>query len=160
MRGVGFNITLDAAVYKPFINNFPVMAHISFLSTVVLIFVTQIVNAQSDMDIVNASLGKDYAQFHKTLDSLKVWWVLHLDNDTHKAKRGIVDNKKMYSIADGKGSVKVWAVILDQNTRKVNEMVINYRHDSREQIEDSRKMKDFTALHVGLYSTDIVFMRK
>lgn len=58
-------------------------------------------------------LEKNYSKMHKSLDSLGVWYVLHRDNDKHKSARGIVDTKKMYSISDGKGSVKVWAILLD-----------------------------------------------
>jgi hypothetical protein len=114
----------------------------------------------TDQAIVNLTLGKKYGNLHKTLDSLGVWYALHLDNDKYKEARGVVDFKKMYSISDGNGSVKVWAVILDQKTSIVNEIVINYQHHSRQQVEDSRRLKNFTALHVGLYSTDFVFQLK
>lgn len=114
----------------------------------------------TDSDIVRLTLGRKYGQLHKTLDSLGVWYTLHLDNDKLKDKRGVVDNKKMYSIEDGDGTVKVWAYIVDQVTRDVVEIVINYRHDSRAQIEDSRRLRNFTAFHVGLYSTDFVYMVK
>lgn len=133
---------------------------ISGLLTVTL-FVTHFSYGQvTDQELVRLTLGKKYGSFHKTLDSLGVWYALHLDNDKYKSARGVVDFKKMYSVSDGKGSVKVWAVILDQKTNIVNEIVINYRHDSREQVEDSRKLKNFTAFHVGLYSTDFVFQIK
>ncbi|HYI76384.1 MAG TPA: hypothetical protein VEW65_02110 [Chryseolinea sp.] len=131
------------------------------ITIVALLAIPAFLKAQvSDLDIVKLTLGKKYGQLHKTLDSLGVWYALHLDNDKHKSARGVVDFKKMYSISDGKGSVKVWAVILNQNTNVVDEIVINYRHDSKEQVEDSRRLKDFTDFHVGLYSTDFVFQWK
>lgn len=114
----------------------------------------------TDSDIVKLTLGKKYGDFHKKLDSLGVWYALHIDNDKYKEARGVVDFKKMYSISDGKGSVKVWAVILDQKTNIIKEIVINYDHHSREQVEDSRKLKGYTAFHVGLYSSDFVFQLK
>jgi hypothetical protein len=128
---------------------------------ITLAFTATLVNGQAtDQDIVKLTLGKKYGNLHKTLDSLGVWYALHLDNDKYKEARGVKDFKKMYSIADGKGTVKVWAIILNENTNIVIEEVINYRHDSRQQVEDSRRIKDFTAFHVGLYSTDIVFQLK
>src|SRR5688500_5159165 len=68
--------------------------------------------------------------------------------------------KKCIRFLTGREVVKVWAVILNQNTNVVDEIVINYRHDSKEQVEDSRRLKDFTDFHVGLYSTDFVFQWK
>lgn len=134
------------------------MKHVILILTLV---VTHFSYGQvTDQDIVKLTLGKKYGNLHKTLDSLGVWYALHLDNDKYKEARGVKDFKKMYSIADGKGTVKVWAVILNENTNIVIEEVINYRHDSRDQVEDARRMKDFTAFHVGLYSTDIVFQLK
>ena len=125
------------------------------------LFVTYFSYGQvTDTDLVKLTLGKKYGQMHKTLDSLGVWYALHIDNDKYKEARGVVDFKKMYSVADGKGSVKVWAVILDQKTTVVQEIVINYRHDSRQQVEDSRRLKGYTDFHVGLYSSDFVFQLK
>jgi hypothetical protein len=114
----------------------------------------------TDNDIVRSTLGKKYPHLHKALDSLAVWYVLHIDNDQQKAARGVPDVKKIYSISDGKGSVKVWAYVLNKTSNEIDEIVINYRHDSRQQVEDSRKLRDYTDFHVGLYSTDYVFKRK
>ena len=114
----------------------------------------------TDNDIVKASLGRSYPQLHKSLDSLGVWYAFHVDNDQGKSQRGVVDAKKVYSISDGKESTKVWVFVLNKTTNVVDEIVINYRHDSRQQVEDARRLRDFTDFHVGLYSTDYVFKRK
>lgn len=42
----------------------------------------------------------------------------------------------------------------------VNEIIINFRHDSREQVEASLKITDADDYHVGNYSTDLVFKLK
>ena len=113
----------------------------------------------TDMNIIESSLGKKYPTFHKALDSLGVWYTLHVDNDQDKSSRGVIDRKRMYSIADGKGTVKVWAIILDAKG-VIEEIVINVQHHSRQQLEDARRFANYTDFHVGLYSTDYVFKRK
>jgi hypothetical protein len=105
-------------------------------------------------------LGRKYNELHEKLDSLGVWYAMHVDNDKYKSARGVVDYKKVYSVSDGKGSVKVWAIILDEKTSIIKEIVINYRHDSKEQVTDSRNLKGYSDFHVGLYSSDFVFQLK
>ena len=114
----------------------------------------------TDNEIVKSALGRAYPQLHKSLDSLGVWYAFHVDNDQSKSQRGVVDAKKVYSISDGNGSTKVWVFVLNKTTNVVDEIVVNYRHDSRQQVEDSRRLRDFTDFHVGLYSTDYVFRRR
>jgi hypothetical protein len=74
-------------------------------------------------------------------------------------KSRVIDRKKMYSIADSKGTVKVWAVTLDAKG-VIEEIVINVQHHSRQQLEDARRFTNYADFHVGLYSTDYVFKRK
>lgn len=70
-------------------------------------------------------------------------------------------SKKVYSIENGTGSTKVFVFVLDNPGGKyVQEIVINYRHDIRQHVEDSRAIKGFTDFHVGLYATDFVFKKK
>jgi hypothetical protein len=112
----------------------------------------------TDTDIVKATLGRNHYFINKALDSLQVWYHAHQNNRQVKN----LDFKKVYSISDGKGSVKVYAFVLskDDGGKNIEEIVINYRHDSKEQIEDSKKVKSYSDYHVGLYSTDFVFKRK
>jgi hypothetical protein len=114
----------------------------------------------TDSDIVKASIGRNYNELHKVLDSLKVWYAMHQDNDLEKGERGVVDRKKVYSVSDGKGTVKVYIFILDKVTQVIDEIVINFRHDNRQHVEDSRQIRNPSDFHVGLYSTDIVFKKK
>lgn len=131
------------------------------LITLTLVVISLSAHSQiSDQDIVNATIGKSYPRVHSVLDSLGIWYALHIDNDNEKSQRGVPDRKKIFSISDGKGVVKVWAFVLDTSGNIVDEIVINYRHDSRQQVEDSRKLKGFADFHVGLYSSDFVFKKR
>ncbi len=102
----------------------------------------------TDTDIVNSLLGKKFYEINPQLDSLGVWYHTHFPEK-------IKENIKVYSIADGDGTVKLFKIKIQLNI--IYEIVINYRHDSREQIEDAEKIKNASSFHVGTYSTDMVF---
>lgn len=111
---------------------------------------------QSDYEIVKATLGKNYFEMHKSLDALGVWYHLHMD--FNKLKSGKTDTKKVYSIADGKGNVRVWSIKLNQSNI-VDEIIINYRHDSKVDVEAIGESSRHASFHVGMYSTDISFQK-
>jgi len=50
-------------------------------------------------------------------------------------------NTKFYSIAEGKGSVKVYILGLSNQATYIDEIRINFVHDSREQVEDAMKLR-------------------
>lgn len=105
----------------------------------------------TDDIIVNSLLGKKYFEVNAKLDSLDVWYHAHYPEK-------IKENIKVYSIADGDGTVKLFTLKLDDGI--IDEIVINYRHDDREQVEDASSVKSQTGFHVGKYSTDMVFTLK
>ena len=108
----------------------------------------------TDSVIVHAVLGRYYYEIPKILDSLKVWHHAHLVEKVAKSVR-------WYSIEDANKAVKVYKFNLTSEAGYVvNEVVINYRHDSREQVEASLKITDADDYHVGTYSTDLVFKLK
>jgi len=113
------------------------------------------VNAQiTDSHISHAILGRYHYEIPKILDSLGVWNHAHLVEKVEKSKR-------WYSIADGNGVVKVFKFnLISESGFIVEEVIVNYRHDSREQIEAMNKISDADNLHVGTYSTDLVFRLK
>lgn len=114
----------------------------------------------TDSDIIKSILGKTYYQVNKTLDSLGVWYHLHIPTLGGQSQpEDVKTDAKFYSISDSKGSVKVYILKLDKEKR-INEIVINFRHDSREQIEDAMSIRGQTDFHVGTYSTDVWFKRK
>ena len=99
----------------------------------ILIFFTFFGNAfgqVSDTDIVNSILVKRHFEVSAKLDSLGVWYHLHQPEK-------IKENYKVYSIADGDGTVKVFSLNLKYNIGSnsnmgiIEEIIINYRHDSR-----------------------------
>jgi hypothetical protein len=110
-----------------------------------------IIGQVTDTDIVNSILGKKYYDINSQLDSMGVWYHVHYPER-------IKENVKVYSIADGDGTVKLF--IMKLNMSVVNEVIINYRHDSREQIEDAMKVITQSDIHVGKFSTDLVFKPK
>lgn len=124
------------------------------LFTIVLLVFTQLtfLGQVTDTDIVNSLLGKKYFEVNSKLDSLGVWYHNHLQE---KFK----DDVRIYSIADGDGTVKLFTLKVNQGGM-ITEIVINYRHDSREQIEDAMKITTQTDFHIGKYSTDMVFKYK
>jgi hypothetical protein len=111
----------------------------------------------NDNDIVQATIGRSYFRMHKTLDSLRVWYHLHMD--VEKIAIGKGDPKKVYSISDGKGNVKVYSVKLNSNNI-IDEIIINFRHDKKEDVLLISSMNDHAGFHVGIFSTDIVFKRR
>lgn len=117
-----------------------------------LLFLSSNMFAQvTDTDIVNSILGKQYYEVNPKLDSLGVWYHAHYPDK-------IKSYLKVYSIADEDGTVKLFTLNLEENV--ITEIVINYRHDNKEQIEDLVKIKSQTSFHVGKYSTDMVFHLK
>jgi hypothetical protein len=112
----------------------------------------------TDIDVVRSLLGKSYYKTHPTLDSLGLWYSLHILKNITPSKYDD-PRSKVYSISDGKGSVKVYFLKLDES-KMIDEIVINFKHDSKEQVEDSKKITNASDYHVGYYSTDIVFKRK
>lgn len=105
----------------------------------------------TDNDIVNSIIGKHFYEVNSKLDSLDVWYCPHYPES-------IKSYQKVFSIADGKGSVKLFTLSLDETI--IDEITINYRHDSREQCEDFLKITDQSSFHVGKYSSDMVFKLK
>ena len=122
------------------------------LFTVALLMFAQLSFGQvTDTDIVNSILGKKYYEVNPKLDSLGVWYHAHIQD---KFKEEI----RVYSISDGDGTVKLF--VLKIYFGIIKEIIINYRHDSREQIEDAMKITKQTGFHIGKYSTDMVFKYK
>lgn len=113
----------------------------------------------TDNDIVKSILGQEYFNVNHILDSLGVWYHMHLPEV-------IKPNEKVYSISNSKGSVKLYILkhtfgnLNNEDGKIIEEITINFRHDSREQIEDIKNMLDVSVYHVGKYSTDIVYRLK
>ena len=114
-------------------------------------------NAQvSTSDIVQASIGRSYFDLHKTLDTLGVWYYMHLDVD--KVSSGKHDLKKIYSIEDGHKSTKVYSFKLNTNNI-IDEVIVNFRHDVRQHVEEISKITTYSDFHVGIWSTDMIFRK-
>jgi len=133
------------------------MKKISILVFILLLFCFKGISQQvSDNDIVKSLLGQEYFNVNHILDSLGVWYHMHLP-EVNKP------NEKVYSISNSKGSVKLYILkhsfgnVNNENGKIIEEITINFRHDSREQIEDLMNMTNISIYHVGKYSTDIVY---
>jgi hypothetical protein len=114
----------------------------------------------TDNDIVNSLLGRKHFEVNQILDSLGVWYHLHLPQKVGTIEvEEVKSNAKFYSISDSKGSVKVYILKLKKEMW-IEEIVINFRHDSKEQVEDITKIVNPSNYHIGTYSTDITFRRK
>ncbi|HEY5746217.1 MAG TPA: hypothetical protein VIU12_09095 [Chryseolinea sp.] len=114
--------------------------------------------AQTDTEIVHAILGKNYYRANNILDSLGVWYYYHFHENTSTTGKEI--KPKPYSIANGSGVVKVFILDIHPTRKFVQKITINYRHDSKEQVEDLKKISSADDYHVGTYSTDVTFKRK
>lgn len=115
-------------------------------------------HAQTDIEITNALLGQPYAQANAILSKMKVWYHHHYKDTRNVA--GEDTKAKFYSIEDGDGVTKVWAIHYDK-AMVINEIVINYRHDDKRQVESLQKVAAMASdHHIGTYSTDLVFKLK
>lgn len=123
-----------------------------FLLLIITLIGFKGISQVTDSDIVKALLGKNFFEIPTKLDSLGVWYHIHMPEN-------IKEDKKVYSISDSKGSVKVYTFKL-YDGKIIEEIIINFRHDSREQVEDATKVVGQSGYHVGHYSTDIVFTWK
>lgn len=138
------------------------MKNLVFLTLLWVVTATQGIYGQpkpvTDNDIVNALLGKSFYSLNKTLDSLGIWYY----NNFHQNKSvsGQETKAKVYSIANGKGTVKVYMIHLHAEKKHITEVVINFRHDDRNQIEDLKGMAKASDYHVGTYSTDLSYKGK
>lgn len=109
--------------------------------------------AQNVTDISNALLGRKIYEINASLDSIGVWHYKHKPHDL--LKRTIV-----ISIEDAGGTTYLFKAILSSNDRelqKINEVVINFRHDSRQHIEALNSISGYDSFHVGINSTDIFY---
>jgi len=116
--------------------------------TLALIVLTSFSEAQvSDINIVNKLLGKNYLEISQTLDTLGVWYYYHGDENCSLT-------------IETNGIAKCFYFhyyYTNQNFGKIYKIVINYRHDSRSQIEELKKIKKLGNVEVGKFSTDVVF---
>src|SRR4051812_18320875 len=96
-----------------------------FMLCAVLVLIISQTHAQvTDSDIVKSLLGKNYYRTNPTLDSLGVWYHYQPFKNKQPDKHGDL-RSRVFSIADGKGSVKVY--FLKLNDKKfIDEIVINY----------------------------------
>lgn len=115
-------------------------------------------NAQTDVEISNSLIHQPYAQCNAILSKMGVWYHYHY-RDTKNADGNDV-KPKFYSIENGNKSTKVW--IIKYNKEKIiDEIIINFRHDDRRQVEDAQRLAPLVFdYHVGTYSTDIVIRSK
>lgn len=130
--------------------------------TILFLFlvVTLSANAQArdnvtDTDIVNAILGKNVATLNPSLDALGIWYYYHVDGD----KAAKEASKRVYSVQTGSGAVKVYSIFVNDK-KLVDEIMINFRHDNREHIEDYKAIGKAGDHHVGVHSTDVTFKWK
>jgi hypothetical protein len=107
--------------------------------------------------VVKATIGKSYFNLNKTLDSLGVWYYMHLD--VEKSSTGKQDFKKIYSIEDGFKSTKVYSFKLNTNNI-IDEIIINFRHDMKAHVEEISRITTHSDFHVGVFSTDFIFRKK
>lgn len=111
--------------------------------------------SQTDEEIVRGLLGKNLYKANHILDSLGVWYYHHFHEN--KIVSGQETRPKIYSISNGEGSVKVYIFKVHPDKKYIDEITINFRHDSKEQVEDLKKMWTPDEYHVGTYSTDLTF---
>lgn len=115
-------------------------------------------SAQTDIEIVNALLGQPYAKANAILSRMGVWYHHHYKNTRNAT--GEDSKAKFYSIENSDKVTKVWIIHFDKDM-VMNEIVINFRHDDKRQVEDSQKLAVLAAdHHIGTYSTDLVFKSK
>jgi len=125
-----------------------------FIAVLALVSAFSCFSQVTDSDIANGLLGKVEYQINPVLDSLGVWYHRHIIEDEEKLSR-------VFSITDEDGTVKVWTLKLNKNqSYRIEKIVINYRHDDKDQVVDAKKVVGSCYLHVGKYSTDIHFCFK
>jgi len=112
----------------------------------------------TDNDIVKAILGKSFYNLDKTLDSLGIWYYHNFHEN--KTVSGQDTKAKIYSISNSFGTVKVYMIHLHPEKKYITEVVINFRHDDRHQIEELAKMSPASDYHVGTYSTDLSYKNR
>lgn len=120
-----------------------------------LLLINLLARAQAtNSEIAHAVIGRYFYEIPKILDSLNVW---HHAHQVEKVAKSV----RWYSIQDGQKVVSVYKFNLNSDAGYiVNEIIINFRHDSREQVEASLKITDADDYHVGNYATDLVFKLK
>jgi hypothetical protein len=109
----------------------------------------------TDTEIVNAILGKNVATLNSSLDALGIWYYYHTDDD----KAAKEPSKRVYSMQTGSGAVKVYSIFVNDK-KLIDEIIINFRHDNREHIEDYQAIGKAGDHHVGVHSTDVTFKWK
>lgn len=121
----------------------------------IILFVTGIgavLQAQvTDSKIATDLLGKSLHEITPTLDAFNVFYF------THAPKKPDAE-KRIYSIANSKGVVKVYSVMLSKGV--VETVRINFRHDDMGQLLDLKEITGATRTNVGVHSTDVFFELK
>lgn len=109
---------------------------------------------QMDETVVKSLLGRNFYSANNILDSLGVWYYHHFHEN--KSVSGQETKAKIYSIEAG-GAVKVYMIHLHPVQKHITEIVVNFRHDDKRQVEAMRKMPTPTEWHIGTYSTDMEY---
>lgn len=132
----------------------------TLLLTLILIASNSVAQSRSkvtDHDVVKALLGVNLYSINSTLDKLGVWYHFHFKDD--KSSKGEDYKPRIYSISNSDEHTKVF-IIRYSRELVVDEVMINFRHDDRTQVEDMKRMPAPTEFHVGTYSTDLVYRLK
>lgn len=134
------------------------MKTLVFLITIITSpFIGMAQTKATDHDIVKALLGQNIYAINPALDKLGIWYSFHFKDN--KNVKGEEVRPKIYSIANSEGRTKVYIIRFTKEL-SVNEIIINYRHDDRNQVEDLKRMPTADEFHVGTYSTDLVYRLK
>lgn len=107
-------------------------------------------SAQDLTEISSNLLGKQVYEIKSTLDEMNVWHYQHLPNKI--AKRTFV-----LTIEDGNGVSFMIKILINEETKKIERITVNFAHNNSTQIKVLRKLINYDAFHVGINSTDIYY---
>ena len=111
-------------------------------------------NDMTDNQIAKSLLGIEYYQINDKLNTLGVWYKMHMINNIKIVEQEV----KVYSIESSNGTVKLYKMELKGG--KVSVVIVNYRHDNKQHIVDMMESIDHDDSHVGVYSTDLIYKYK
>ena len=112
-------------------------------------------HSQTLTDISNALLGKKLYEINSTLDSLGVWYHVHMQTSPS-------EKYKILTVEDYTGTsffakLFIYQAPYNPANQYVKQITINLRHDNSAQIKSLNELEGYHSNNVGVRSTDVYY---
>lgn len=115
---------------------------------IILLFISSSGFTQTNIEIAKNMLGHTISEITPELDSLNILYFVNYPDEFKGLRKTVTIS------VDGKNAV-LFVLKTKQQSRRVYEILINYRHDNLEHAKELQSLKKYKK-HIGVYSTDVI----